>query len=119
MARKITEDSIKKGFVARVLGSQPTVPQEIYFWCMVLSTLCWPVVLFVTIFFFDAPIRSTIDGICRWGYGPDHLALSYLFDPIDRIMVSIIKTPESNMALLFLSFSTCGFSFPVWSNWFK
>ena len=67
MARKITEDSNKKRFVARVLGSQPTVPQEIYFWCMVLSTLCWPVVLFVTIFFFDAPIRSTIDDICRWG----------------------------------------------------
>ena len=56
-----------KGFAARFLGDQPTSFQEFYFWMMVLSLLFWPIPAFVALFFFDAPIRSTVDDICRSG----------------------------------------------------
>ena len=67
MAQKMTEGSDKNSFVAYVLGSQPTAPQKIYFWLMVLSLLIWPIFFCVSLFFFDAPIRSTVDEISRWG----------------------------------------------------
>ena len=63
----MTEGSDKHRFVTFVLGSQPTAPQKIYFWLMVLSLLIWPIFFFASIFIFDAPIRSTVDEICRWG----------------------------------------------------
>ena len=66
MAREI-DNSQPKGFAARILGEQPTVPQKVYFWLMVLSLLLWPLVAFVALFIYDAPIRSIIDEICRDG----------------------------------------------------
>ena len=67
MAQETTKGSNKKGFVAHILGDQPTVPQKVFFWLMVLSLLIWPIFLFASVFIFDAPIRTFIDGICRWG----------------------------------------------------
>ena len=67
MAQEIKEDSNKKGFAARILGEQPTLLQEVYFWLMVLSLLIWPLFFFATLFFFDAPSRSTVYEISRWG----------------------------------------------------
>ena len=34
---------------------------------MVLSLLIWPLFFFASLFFFDAPINTTIDEISRWG----------------------------------------------------
>ena len=68
MVQEIKEGSNKKGFVARILGEQPTLLQEVYFWLMVLFLpLIWPLFFFVSIFFFDAPSGSTVYEICRWG----------------------------------------------------
>lgn len=67
MAQEKTEGSNKKGFAARILGEQPTGLQRTVFWLMVLSLLIWPLVAFVALFIYDAPIRSTIDEICRDG----------------------------------------------------
>lgn len=67
MAQEMTDKSKPKGFAARILGEQPTHLQEVYFWLMVLSLLIWPIFFFMSLFFFDAPTRSTVDEICRWG----------------------------------------------------
>jgi hypothetical protein len=68
MAQEIKEGSNKKGFAARILGEQPTLLQEVYFWLMVLFLpLIWPLFFFVSIFFLDAPSGSTVYEICRWG----------------------------------------------------
>ena len=67
MAQRLSQDSNTKGFIAHVFGNQPTTPQKTFFWIMILSLVLWPIGFFVSIFFFDAPIRSTVDEICRWG----------------------------------------------------
>ena len=60
------EEAIKdRGLIARILGGQPTVLQKAIFWLMVISLLIWPLGFFISMFFFDAPIRSTVDEICR------------------------------------------------------
>ena len=63
----MTEGSNKKGFAARILGEQPTLLQEVYFWLMVLSLLIWPLFFFASLFvFFDTAEKpSTVDEICR------------------------------------------------------
>ena len=67
MVQEIKEGSNKKGLAARILGGQPTPNQKAYFWLVILSLLLWPMGFFVSIFFFDTPIRTTFDEICRWG----------------------------------------------------
>ena len=57
-----------KGLVAHILGEQPTtVQKKTLVSLMLLALLLWPIGFFVSIFFWDAPIRSSIDKICRWG----------------------------------------------------
>ena len=56
-----------KGLIARILGEQPTQDQKTIVRFMFLALLFWPIGFFVSIFFWDAPIRSSIDEICRWG----------------------------------------------------
>ncbi len=63
----MSNDNHKRGLVARVLGDQPTALQKVFFWLMVSSILLWPLGFFISVFFFDAPFRSTIDVICRCG----------------------------------------------------
>ena len=67
MAQEITESSNNKGLAARILGGQPTGLQKAVFWLMVLSLMIWPLFFFVSIFLFDAPMRSAFDEVCRWG----------------------------------------------------
>ena len=55
------------GLIARILGGTPTVLQKVFFILMVSSLILWPLGCFVSIFFFDAPIHSYIDEICRFG----------------------------------------------------
>ena len=63
----MTDNSKPKGIAARILGEQPTGLQKAFFWLMILSLMLWPICFFVSLFFFDAPIRSTVDEISRWG----------------------------------------------------
>lgn len=67
MTQGVTDNFKPKGFAARILGDQPTGLQKTLFWLMILSLTLWPICFFVSIFFFDAPIRSTVDEISRWG----------------------------------------------------
>ena len=61
------QKSNKKGLAERILGGKPTSLQEGLFWLMILLIVFWPMGFFISIFFLDAPIRSTVDAICRWG----------------------------------------------------
>ena len=56
-----------KGLIARILGEQPTTDQKTIVRFMFLMLLLWPIGLFMSIFFWDAPTQSSIDEICRWG----------------------------------------------------
>lgn len=56
-----------KGLAARILGEHPTAEQKTIIRFMLLALLVWPIGLFVSLFFWDAPIKSSIDEICRWG----------------------------------------------------
>ena len=67
MAQEMTDNSTPKGFAARILGGQPTGLQKTFFWLMVLSLTLWPLFFFASLFFFDAPIRTPVDEISRWG----------------------------------------------------
>lgn len=71
------QETKSKGLVARILGEQPTTLQKTIVWLMLLMLLLWPIGFFVSIFFWDAPIRSSIDEICRWG-----MTLTILLYPI-------------------------------------
>lgn len=64
---KMEQKTNTKGLAARILGDQPTALQKTFVWFMLLTLLLWPIGFFVSIFFWDAPIRSSIDEICRWG----------------------------------------------------
>jgi len=72
--KEFKEEFKLKGLVARVLGDQPTLPQKLVFWLMVLLLLPWPIGAFIAIFFFDAsfiffgdPIPGIIGFICSCG----------------------------------------------------
>ena len=55
------------GLIARILGGTPTILQKVFFKLMVFSLILWPLGFGVSMFFFDAPIRSDIDKTCRYG----------------------------------------------------
>lgn len=61
------ETNRRYGMIARILGGQPTALQKIFFWFMVMSLLIWPIFFYVSLFLFDAPIRSIVDETCRNG----------------------------------------------------
>lgn len=56
-----------KGLIARILGGTPTILQKVFFILMAFSLILWPLGCYVSIFFFDAPIRSDIDKVSRYG----------------------------------------------------
>ena len=56
-----------KGLIARILGGTPTILQKVFFILMGFSLILWPLGCYVSIFFFDAPVRSDVDKICRYG----------------------------------------------------
>ena len=57
----------KDGLIARILGGTPTVLQKLFFTLMALTLILWPLGFYISIFFFDAPVRSDVDKICRYG----------------------------------------------------
>ncbi len=80
-----------KGLAARILGEQPTAPQNIFVWFMVLTLLLWQFAFFMSIFFWDAPIQSSIDAICRLGLSLTiWLYPIYLF-PLIRLWFKLSK----------------------------
>lgn len=56
-----------RGVSGTILGCRPTIPQIITVWVTLLTLLLWPIVLCFCVFFFDTPVKSTIDLICRLG----------------------------------------------------
>ena len=56
-----------KGLIARILGGTPTILQKVFFILMAFSLILWPLGFYVSIFFFDAPVRSNKKKICRYG----------------------------------------------------
>ena len=67
MDKEGTKQKPNDGLIARILGGTPTILQKVFFILMVSSLILWPLGCYVSIFFFDAPIRSYIDEICRFG----------------------------------------------------
>ena len=61
------QENNSKGLTARILGEQPTTDQKTIVRFMFLMLLLWPIGLFMSIFFWDAPTRSSIDDFCRLG----------------------------------------------------
>lgn len=55
------------GLIAYLLGGAPTILQKVLFFLMAFSLILWPLGIFISIFFFDAPIRFDMDKICRYG----------------------------------------------------
>ena len=57
----------KRSFVERVFGGEPSGSQRVYFVAFLLTLLLWPMIAFVSIFIFDAPIHNLYDEIARYG----------------------------------------------------
>lgn len=57
----------KRSFVERVFGGEPSGSQRVYFVAFLLTLLLWPMIAFVSIFIFDAPIHNLYDEIVRYG----------------------------------------------------
>lgn len=77
--------SKSRGMAARILGGQPTRLQEGFFKLMVLSLLLWPMGCFVSLFFFDAPIHTSVDEICRWSMALTIWAYPVYLFPLMRL----------------------------------
>jgi len=91
---KMEQKTNSKGLAARILGEQPTTLQKNFVWFMLLTLLLWPIGFFVSIFFWDAPIQSSIDEICRWGATLTiWLYPVYLF-PLIRLWFKLSKKME-------------------------
>lgn len=56
-----------KGLIALILGGTPSIMQKVFFILMTFSLVLWPLGIYVSAFFFDAPIRSGIDKLGRYG----------------------------------------------------
>ena len=79
------------GLIARILGGTPTILQKVFFILMEFSLILWPLGCYVSIFFFDAPVRSDVDKICRYGMLITiYLYPIYLF-PLLRFMFQLSK----------------------------
>ena len=85
-----------KGLIARILGGTPTILQKVFFILMAFSLILWPLGCYVSIFFFDAPVRSYVDKICRYGMLITiYLYPIYLF-PLLRFMFQLSKEEFEN-----------------------
>lgn len=79
------------GLIARILGGTPTILQKVFFILMAFSLILWPLGCYVSIFFFDVPVRSYVDKICRYGMLITiYLYPIYLF-PLLRFMFQLSK----------------------------
>jgi len=106
MDKEGTKQKPNDGLIARILGGTPTILQKVFFILMVSSLILWPLGCFVSIFFFDAPIRSYNRRNMSFWYGFNHLVVSYLLVTFVEIYVSTFKEIKSYLALLSMSDST-------------
>lgn len=91
MNKEEIEQEQNKGLIARILGGTPTILQKVFFILMAFSLILWPLGCYVSIFFFDAPVRSDVDKICRYGMLITiYLYPIYLF-PLLRFMFQLSK----------------------------
>ena len=80
-----------KGLTAFVLGGTPSIMQKVFSVLMTFSLVLWPLGIYVSAFFFDAPIRSGIDKLGRYGMLLTiWLYPLYLF-PLMRILFNVSK----------------------------
>lgn len=89
-----------KGLIARILGGTPTILQKVFFIFMAFSLILWPLGCYVSIFFFDAPIRSDIDKVSCYGM----LITIWLYPlliPFVENHVSIFREIKGHLALLY------------------
>ena len=89
------QKSNKKGLAERILGGKPTSLQEGLFWLMILLIVFWPMGFFISIFFLDAPIRSTVDAICRWGATLTILFYPFYLLPLMRLIFWLSQSLKS------------------------
>ncbi len=94
----------KRGLAARILGGQPTPVQKVVFWLMVISLLIWPLGFFISMFFFDAPIRSSVDEICRWGMVLTIWLYPLYLWPLMRLWFKASKSLRASWLFLFCPF---------------
>lgn len=92
------------GLAARILGGQPTAIQKTIFWLMVMSLLIWPLGFFISMFFFDAPIRSSVDEICRWGMVLTIWLYPLYLWPLMRLWFKASKWLRASWLFLFCPF---------------
>lgn len=86
-----------KRLIARILGGTPTILQKVFFILMAFSLILWPLGCYVSIFFFDAPIRSDIDKVSCYGM----LITIWLYIPFVENHVSIYREIKGHLALLY------------------
>ena len=91
MDKEGTKQKPYDGLIARILGGTPTILQKVFFILMVSSLILWPLGCFVSIFFFDAPIRSYIDEICRFGMALTIWLYPVYLLPLLRFMFQLSK----------------------------
>lgn len=91
MDKEGTKQKPNDGLIARILGGTPTILQKVFFILMVSSLILWPLGCFVSIFFFDAPIRSYIDEICRFGMALTIWLYPIYLLPLLRFMFQLSK----------------------------
>ena len=91
MDKEGTKQKPNDGLIARILGGTPTILQKVFFILMVSSLILWPLGCFVSIFFFDAPIHSYIDEICRFGMALTIWLYPIYLLPLLRFMFQLSK----------------------------
>lgn len=111
-----------KGLIARILGGTPTILQKVFFILMAFSLILWPLGCYVSIFFFDAPIRSDIDKICRYGMLITICLYPIYLFPLLRIMFRFSEklkvtwlyyiSPIVPIVVFWLFYSICTISTP-------
>lgn len=111
-----------KRLIARILGGTPTILQKVFFILMAFSLILWPLGCYVSIFFFDAPVRSDVDKICRYGMlitiylYPIYLfpLLRFMFQLSEKLKVTWLYyiSPIVPIVVFWLFYSICTISTP-------
>ena len=110
------------GLIARILGGTPTILQKVFFILMAFSLILWPLGCYVSIFFFDAPVRSYVDKICRYGMLITICLYPIYLFPLLRIMFRFSEklkvtwlyyiSPIVPIVVFWLFYSICTISTP-------
>ena len=111
-----------KRLIARILGGTPTILQKVFFILMAFSLILWPLGCYVSIFFFDAPIRSDIDKVSCYGILITIWLYPIYLYPLLRIMFQFSEklkvtwlyyiSPIVPIVVFWLFYSICTISTP-------